>query len=46
MKLNLVTLAVPIVVLTFLGIYTAKLPWTAWRIIGIAIAVPAFLHPF
>jgi len=43
MKLNLVTLAVPIIVLMFLGMYAAKLPWTAWRIVGMAIAVPAFL---
>ena len=43
MKLNLVTLAVATVVLMFLGMHAAKLPWTAWRIVGMAIAVPAFL---
>jgi len=43
MKLNLVTLAVPILVLMLLGMQAAKLPWTAWRIAGMAIAVPAFL---
>jgi protein-S-isoprenylcysteine O-methyltransferase Ste14 len=43
MKLNLVTLAVAIVALMFLGMYAAKLPWTAWRIVGMAIAVPAFV---
>jgi protein-S-isoprenylcysteine O-methyltransferase Ste14 len=43
MKLNLVTLAVAIVALMFLGMYAAKLPWTAWRIVGMAITVPAFV---
>lgn len=43
MKLNLVTLAVAVVVLMFLGMHAAKLPWTAWRIVGMAIAAPAFL---
>lgn len=43
MKLNIVTLAVAIVVLMFLGMHAAKLPWTAWRIVGMAIAAPAFL---
>jgi len=42
-KLNLVTLAVPIVMLMFLGMYAAKLPWTAGRIVGMSIALPAFL---
>jgi protein-S-isoprenylcysteine O-methyltransferase Ste14 len=43
MKLNLVTLAVVIVGITFFGIHAAHQPWTAWRIAGIAIAAPAFL---
>lgn len=43
MKLNLLTLAVLIIVLSLFGIYAAHLPWTAWRIAGIAIAAPAFL---
>ncbi len=43
MKLNLVTLAVGIVALAFFGMHAAKLPWTAWRIAGTAISVPAFL---
>ena len=43
MKLNLVTLAVAIIVLTLLGMRSAHLPWTAWRIAGMAIAAPAFL---
>ena len=43
MKLNLVTLAVLIVALGFFGMHAAKLPWTAWRITGMAIALPAFL---
>jgi protein-S-isoprenylcysteine O-methyltransferase Ste14 len=43
MKLNLVTLAVAIISLSLVGVYAAHLPWTAWRIAGVAIAVPAFL---
>ena len=43
MKLNLVTLAVIIIGLSLLGRQTAHLPWTAWRIAGLAIAAPAFL---
>jgi protein-S-isoprenylcysteine O-methyltransferase Ste14 len=43
MKLNLVTLAVAIIALSFLGMRAAHLPWTAWRIAGVAIAAPAFL---
>jgi protein-S-isoprenylcysteine O-methyltransferase Ste14 len=43
MKLNLVTLAVVVVGLSLFGIYAAHQPWTAWRIVGIAIAAPAFL---
>jgi protein-S-isoprenylcysteine O-methyltransferase Ste14 len=43
MKLNLVTLAAGIIALSLFGIHAAHLPWTAWRIGGIAIAAPAFL---
>ena len=43
MKLNLVTLAVVVIALTLFGMNAAHLPWTAWRIAGIAIAAPAFL---
>ncbi|MGB7082209.1 MAG: hypothetical protein WBD54_11285, partial [Candidatus Acidiferrales bacterium] len=30
MKLNLVTLALAIIVLSFFGMHAAHLPWTAW----------------
>jgi protein-S-isoprenylcysteine O-methyltransferase Ste14 len=43
MKLNLVTLALLIIGLSLFGMHVAHLPWTAWRIAGIAIAAPAFL---
>src|SRR5258706_15432386 len=43
MKLNLVTLAVGIIGLSLFGMHARHLPWTAWRIAGIAIAAPAFL---
>ncbi len=43
MKLNLVTLAVAIIGLSLIGMHAAHLPWTPWRIAGIAIAAPAFL---
>jgi protein-S-isoprenylcysteine O-methyltransferase Ste14 len=43
MKLNLVTLAVVIIGMTFFGMHAAHQTWTAWRIAGIAIAAPAFL---
>lgn len=43
MKLNLVTLALGIVGLVLIGMHVARLPWTPWRIAGIAIAGPAFL---
>ena len=43
MKLNLVTLAVVIIGLSLFGMHARHLPWTAWRIAGIAIAGPAFL---
>jgi hypothetical protein len=31
MKLNLLTLAVAIIILSFFGMHAARLPWTAWR---------------
>jgi len=43
MKLNLVTLTAVIVGLSLLGVRAAHLPWTAWRIAGMTIAVPAFV---
>lgn len=43
MKLNLVTLAVVVIGLSLYAIYSPPLPWTAWRVGGIAIAAPAFL---
>jgi len=43
MKLNLITLAVAIVVFACFGMLAARLPWTAWRIAGVAIFVPAFV---
>ncbi len=43
MKLNLVTLVMLIIGLSLFGMHAAHLPWTAWRIVGIAIAAPAFL---
>jgi protein-S-isoprenylcysteine O-methyltransferase Ste14 len=43
MKLNLVTLAVVIIGLSLVAIHAPHLPWTAWRIAGIAIAAAAFL---
>jgi protein-S-isoprenylcysteine O-methyltransferase Ste14 len=43
MKLNLVTLAVIIIGLSLYAMNAPHLPWTAWRVVGIAIAAPAFL---
>ena len=43
MKLNLVTLAVVIIGLALFVMHAPHVPWTAWRIAGIAIAAPAFL---
>jgi protein-S-isoprenylcysteine O-methyltransferase Ste14 len=43
MKLNWVTLGVIIIGLSFYAMQAPHLPWTAWRIAGIAIAAPAFL---
>jgi protein-S-isoprenylcysteine O-methyltransferase Ste14 len=43
MKLNLVTLAVIIIGLSFYAMHAPHLPWTGRRVLGIAIAAPAFL---
>lgn len=43
MKLNLVTLAIAVIGFSIIGMHAAHLPWSAWRIAGIAIAVPAFI---
>lgn len=43
MKVNLVTLAVVIIGLSLFVMHAPHLPWTPWRIAGIAIAAPAFL---
>jgi hypothetical protein len=43
MKLNLVTLAVVIIGLSLFAMRAPHLPWTAWRIAGIASAASAFL---
>jgi protein-S-isoprenylcysteine O-methyltransferase Ste14 len=43
MKLNLVTMAVAMIGLSVYVMHTPHLPWTAWRIAGIAIAAPAFI---
>lgn len=43
MKLNIVTLSVIVVIVTFLVLHFWGLPWTAWRIAGLAIAIPSFL---
>ena len=43
MKLNLVTLAVVLIGLSFYAMHAPHQPWTPWRIAGIAIAAPAFL---
>jgi len=43
MKLNLITLAVVMVGVALFAMHAANLPWTAWRIAGMALAVPAVL---
>ena len=42
MKLNLITLAAVVVALAVYFRYAAELPWTPWRVVGFAIAAPAF----
>ncbi len=43
MKLNIVTLVVVILALILFGSYAINLAWTPLRIVGIAIALPAFI---
>lgn len=43
MKLNVITLAIIFVGMIFFVSHAAGLPWTPWRIAGIAIALPAFV---
>jgi protein-S-isoprenylcysteine O-methyltransferase Ste14 len=43
LKLNIVTLAVVVVFVPFLVVYFWGPPWTALRIAGVAIAIPACL---
>lgn len=43
MKLNLITLAAAILILSLGAMYASHLPWTVWRIAGIAIATPSFV---
>jgi protein-S-isoprenylcysteine O-methyltransferase Ste14 len=43
MKLNWVTLAVAVLALALFVLRAVHLPWTAWRIAGMAIAAPAFV---
>jgi protein-S-isoprenylcysteine O-methyltransferase Ste14 len=43
MKLNWVTLAVAVLALALFVLHAVHLPWTAWRIAGMAIAAPAFV---
>jgi len=43
MKLNLITLAVGVVGLAIFAMHAAHLPWTAWRIAGMAVTLPACL---
>lgn len=43
MKLNIITLAIIVVAAILFGTHVSKLPWTPWRIAGIAIAAPSLL---
>ncbi len=43
MKSNVISLAIIFVGLIFFALDAASLPWTPWRIAGIAIALPAFV---
>jgi protein-S-isoprenylcysteine O-methyltransferase Ste14 len=43
LKLNIVTLTFVVVAIPFLVVHFWGPPWTAWRIAGLAIAIPAFL---
>ena len=44
MKLNVGTLAIPVLVLGFLLFrYSGRIVWTPWQIVGVAIGLPALL---
>jgi len=43
LKLNYITLAIAVVILPIVFLSFLGLPWTALRIVGLAIAVPCFL---
>jgi len=43
LKLNIVTLIMISVAAIFFGIHAREVPWTAMRVAGAAIAIPAFL---
>ena len=43
MKLNIVTLAMALIFLSFLVAHFWGPPWTAWRIAGLAVGIPCFL---
>lgn len=43
MKLNVITLVVVFAGLCWFVPHAAALPWTPWRIAGVAIALPAFV---
>jgi len=42
-RLNVITLAIVILAVIFFVTYAMNLPWTALRIAGLAIALPAFI---
>lgn len=43
MKLNIITLALAMVAGSLFVRYALGQPWTPWRIVGLAVAVPSFL---
>lgn len=43
MRLNVITLAIVILAVIFFVTHAMNLPWTALRIAGLAIALPAFI---
>jgi protein-S-isoprenylcysteine O-methyltransferase Ste14 len=43
MKLNWLTLVAAVIALTIFAMHAGRLPWTPWRIAGLAIAAPAFV---
>ena len=42
MKLNIITLVIIFLGLIFYAAHAGNVPWTPWRIAGVAIAAPAF----